>query len=47
MSEIADLLVGEGIDEQVGHAFVAFGLDGIGAVGEGFFHEGDDVGLCS
>ena len=41
----ARLLVGEGIDEQVGHSFIAFGLDGGGAVGEGFLHKGDDVGF--
>jgi hypothetical protein len=41
----ADLLVGEGVDDEVGHSFIAFGFNGGGAVGEGFFHEGSHVGL--
>ncbi len=41
----ADLLVGEGIDDEIGHSFIAFGFDGGGAVGEGLFHEGNDVSL--
>src|SRR5712692_295946 len=41
----ADLLVSEGVNQQVGHSFVAFGFDGSGAVSEGLLHEGDDVGL--
>ncbi len=41
----AGLLVGEGIDDQVVHSFIAFGFDRRGALGEGFFHVGHDVGL--
>src|SRR5271163_2351206 len=41
----ADLLVGEGVDDEVGHSFIAFGFDGGGAVGESLFHEGNHIGL--
>ena len=40
-----ELLVRKRIDEGIVQAFVSFGLDGGGAVGEGFLNEGDDVGL--
>ena len=43
--EDAHFLVGEGIHYQVGHSFIAFGLNGGGAVGEGLFYEGNDVGF--
>src|SRR5271165_7475649 len=40
----ANLLLGEGIDDQIGHALIAFGLDYGGAVGERFLHVGSHVG---
>ena len=40
-----ELLMREGIDDEIGHAFVAFGFDCGGAVGKGFFHEGDYISL--
>ena len=41
----AELLVSERIFDEIAHSFVAFGLDGGGAVSKRFLHEGDDVGL--
>ena len=40
-----DLLVGEGVNEGVVEALLAFGFDGGSAVGIRLLHEGDDVGL--
>src|ERR1700680_5243226 len=37
--------MGEGVDQQIVHSFIAFGLDGGRAVGEGLLDEGDDVGF--
>src|SRR4029077_13040910 len=47
VGEIVDarLLMGEGIDHQIVHSLVTFGLYCSGAIGEGFLDEGDDVGL--
>ena len=42
---VGGVVFGEGIDHQGGHAFIVFGFDGLGAVGEGFFHVGDDGGF--
>src|SRR5437588_338352 len=36
----------EGIDDQIVHSLVAFGLDGGSAVSERFLHESHDVGLA-
>src|SRR4029077_4254756 len=37
--------MGEGLDDEFGHSFVALRLDGTSAVGEGLLDEGDDVGF--
>src|SRR5579872_95584 len=41
----ADLLVSEGVDDQVVHTFIAFGFDGGSPIGEGFLDVSYDLGL--
>ena len=41
----ACLIVAVGIDDDFAHTLIASGCDRGSAVGERFFHEGDDVGL--
>src|SRR5271168_5391107 len=47
VGEVGDvqLLFGVGLGEDFAHALVAFGFDDGGAVFDGLFHEGDNVGL--
>src|SRR5205085_4298244 len=40
-----ELLMREGVNDEIGHTLVAFGLDRGGAIGKGFLHERDHVGL--